>query len=138
MPCTPDEYHPYAACLMFKACHNSETVRANLEAVRATPPAVVGEPVAVKAMGYGGSTGINDYLMSDGTVKAMRPAEVRWSAQATPQPTQAQAGAVPLNHKNIEPVRRFLADRGIYLSDETTKALIVAARGIKGGQHGAE
>lgn len=36
MPCTPGEYHPYAACLMFKACHNSETVRANLEAVRAT------------------------------------------------------------------------------------------------------
>lgn len=38
MPCTPGEYHPYAACLMFKACHNSETVRANLEAVRGTPP----------------------------------------------------------------------------------------------------
>lgn len=36
MPCTSGEYHPYAACLMFKACHNSETVRANLEAVRAT------------------------------------------------------------------------------------------------------
>lgn len=30
MPCTPAEYHPYAACLMFKACHNSATVRANL------------------------------------------------------------------------------------------------------------
>ena len=58
------------------------------------------------------------------------------SCATTPQPTQAQAGAVPLNHKNIEPVRRFLADRGIYLSDETTKALIVAAHGIKGGQHG--
>lgn len=50
----------------------------------------------------------------------------------TPQPTQAQAGAVPLNHRNIEPVRRFLADRGIYLSDETTKALIAVAHGIKG------
>lgn len=30
---TPGEYHPYAACLMFKACHNSETVRTNLAAV---------------------------------------------------------------------------------------------------------
>ncbi len=39
MPCTPREYHPYAACLMFKACHNSETVRANLDAVRAQAPA---------------------------------------------------------------------------------------------------
>lgn len=24
------EYHPYAACLMFKGCHDAETVRANL------------------------------------------------------------------------------------------------------------
>ncbi len=30
MPCKVDEYHPFAACLMFKACHNSEVVRANL------------------------------------------------------------------------------------------------------------
>jgi len=35
MPCRPDEYHPFAACLMFKACHNSETVRASLEPLRA-------------------------------------------------------------------------------------------------------
>lgn len=28
-----DEYHPYAACLMFKACKDSETVKANLDAV---------------------------------------------------------------------------------------------------------
>ncbi len=34
MPCAFDEYHPFAACLMFKACHNSETVRANLGAVK--------------------------------------------------------------------------------------------------------
>jgi hypothetical protein len=33
MPVWPGEYHPYAACLMFKACHNSETVTANLAAV---------------------------------------------------------------------------------------------------------
>lgn len=32
MPCAPAEYHPYAACLMFKGCHNSETVRSNLSA----------------------------------------------------------------------------------------------------------
>lgn len=28
-----DEYHPYAACLMFIGCRDSETVRANLNAV---------------------------------------------------------------------------------------------------------
>lgn len=27
------EYHPFAACLMFKGCHNSAIVRANLDAV---------------------------------------------------------------------------------------------------------
>lgn len=32
--CEAVEYHPYAACLMFKQCLNSETVRANLQAVR--------------------------------------------------------------------------------------------------------
>jgi hypothetical protein len=30
MPCEAGEYHPYAACLMFTACHDSEMVRANL------------------------------------------------------------------------------------------------------------
>ena len=47
MPVAPGEYHPFAACLMFKACHSSDTVRANLAAVveygrqsvSATPPA---------------------------------------------------------------------------------------------------
>ena len=34
MPCDPAEYHPFAACLMYQACHNGDTVRANLEAIR--------------------------------------------------------------------------------------------------------
>lgn len=33
MPVLPYQYHPYAACLMFKACHHSGTVEANLQAV---------------------------------------------------------------------------------------------------------
>lgn len=33
MPCRASEYHPMAACLMFKACHNSDQVRANLGAI---------------------------------------------------------------------------------------------------------
>lgn len=32
------EYHPYAACLMFKACHDSATVRTNLSAIRESRP----------------------------------------------------------------------------------------------------
>jgi hypothetical protein len=44
MACSPSEYHPYAACLMFMACKNGDTVRASLEAVKehalaAAPPA---------------------------------------------------------------------------------------------------
>ena len=27
------QYHPYAACLMFKDCRNAATVRANLESI---------------------------------------------------------------------------------------------------------
>lgn len=30
MACAPGEFHPYAACLMFKQCHDSMTVRENL------------------------------------------------------------------------------------------------------------
>lgn len=33
MICRPSEFHPYAACLMFKGCHDGETVRANLAAL---------------------------------------------------------------------------------------------------------
>lgn len=33
MLCAPLEFHPYAACLMFKACSNGNTVRANLDFV---------------------------------------------------------------------------------------------------------
>lgn len=29
----PKEFHPFSACLMFKACGNSNTVRANLKGV---------------------------------------------------------------------------------------------------------
>ena len=39
MPCTPNEYHPFAACLMFKACHDSRVVRANLESLAQQPQA---------------------------------------------------------------------------------------------------
>jgi hypothetical protein len=35
MLCTATEYHPYAACLMFKACNDPKTVRDNLQAVLA-------------------------------------------------------------------------------------------------------
>jgi hypothetical protein len=33
MPTTAQEYHPYAACLMFKGCGDADTVRVNLDSV---------------------------------------------------------------------------------------------------------
>ena len=33
MPVKDGAFHPYAACLMFKACSNTDTVTKNLEAV---------------------------------------------------------------------------------------------------------
>lgn len=33
MLCDPLEYHPYAACLMFKACGDSKVVHENLSAI---------------------------------------------------------------------------------------------------------
>ena len=49
---SPTEYHPYAACLMFKACHDGDTVRANLDAVRTSsaPGAPGQEAAAVQAV----------------------------------------------------------------------------------------
>jgi hypothetical protein len=34
MLCEPSEYHPFAACLMFKGCHDSATVRKNLSGLQ--------------------------------------------------------------------------------------------------------
>lgn len=98
-----------------------------------TPPAVAGEPVA-----WLSTDSIGERYLCFTKPNDSDPVRPLVFGDTTPQPTQAQAGAVLLTHKNIEPVCRFLADRGIYLSDETTKALITVAHGIKGGQHGAE
>jgi hypothetical protein len=34
MVCSPGEFHPYAACLMFRGCHDGDVVRTNLAALR--------------------------------------------------------------------------------------------------------
>lgn len=71
----------------------------------------------------------------------------------TPQPTQAQAGAVPLTDEMASKAGRALSDLyatecgidkddnwKVYGSDfiETAKLVLEAAHGIKGGQHGAD
>ena len=41
MVCAPNEYHPYAACLMFMACKDGPYVRANLAEVRKQDDALI-------------------------------------------------------------------------------------------------
>lgn len=44
MVCQPAEFHPFAACLMFRGCHDGDKVRANLAALHPQPaPAVAVE-----------------------------------------------------------------------------------------------
>ena len=43
-------------------------------------------PVAIETWAYGGITGVNDYLMSDGTIKTMRPDEVVWAPRWIKEP----------------------------------------------------
>ena len=113
MLCDPKEYHPYAACLMFKACHNSETVRANLEAVRGSP-VVAGEPTNSGSLPE--MNKINDL-----------------------QPTQPQAGAVPLTDEHIRAMLNKHPPEDVcgwsYRMGIDDAEL---HHGIKGGQHGTE
>lgn len=48
----------------------------------------VEEPTVVSRYPYGGSTGVNDYLMSDGSVKAMRPDEALTASTAAAKPCE--------------------------------------------------
>lgn len=41
MVCAPNEYHPYAACLMFMGCKDGAVVRANLSEVRKQDDALI-------------------------------------------------------------------------------------------------
>ncbi|MDQ0571524.1 hypothetical protein QFZ42_003358 [Variovorax paradoxus] len=49
MRCGPNEFHPFAACLMFKGCHDSDKVRANL-AFLATHAGAAAEPSDAQIM----------------------------------------------------------------------------------------
>lgn len=50
MPCEPNEYHPYAACLMFRGCLDSSVVRGNLFPMKAERDALQSRLDAVAAL----------------------------------------------------------------------------------------
>ena len=59
----------------------------------------------------------------------------RCATITTPQPTQAQAGAVPLTDGQVE---SLLYKYGYDPDDEHMVAMLKEAHGIQGGQHGTE
>jgi len=134
MPCAPNEYHPYAACLMFKACRNSEVVRANLDAVRGTPAGAASvtkerfsEPLArvINAGYFLANCAFNlaqrpGTEISIGTAQTLSDCRKEWDAacaahKALPpaqQPAQAQAGAVPLPGSAVNPCKHSILPFG--------------------------
>lgn len=67
MFCSPTEFHPFAACLMFMGCHDSDKVRANLAALTATQATKAGEfdEHAWKWESEAGFTGLTDEQCND-------------------------------------------------------------------------
>ena len=108
---------------------------------RGTPPAVAGEPVAWR---YRPSAVWDDYVLTDDPEKAARARgnglHVEALCLATPQPTQAQAGAEPLTDEQIEREWQFLHDEeGNHPDHSDFARAIEATHGIgikKGGRHG--
>lgn len=87
MTCAQGEYHPYGVCLMVKACRNTETVRANLAAMREHFQAEVSKDYdalirqladALDECAEDSATVVNDYVQAYGEnhrplrLKAMR------------------------------------------------------------------
>ena len=115
------------------------TIGAVREALRrwGTPPAVAGEPVA-----WLSTDSIGERYLCFTKPNDSDPARPLVFGDTTPQPTQAQAGAVPLTDEQLAEMMRetwgcaSIAPRhaiGFARAIERAHGI-----GIKGGQHGAE
>ena len=96
---------------------------------RGTPPAVAGEPVA-----WLSTDCIGERYLCFTKPNDSDPARPLVFGDTTPQPTQAQAGAVPLS---IAEEERMLAQWDYEMHGDRAR-YIEAASGLKGGQHGTE
>lgn len=105
-----------------------------------TPPAVAGEPVFAFRR-----KGLDDFC----TCTEERYAELSAKPNlfetrifyTTPQPTQAQAGAVPLTDEQIEALPMWKRFVGLWPETRREIVRIIESAhgiGIKGGQHGAD
>ena len=113
---------------------------------RGTPPVVAGEPIAWLD---DGSAFAGSHRVITNETKECMPKRLALAYSiplyTTPQPTQAQAGAVPLTDEQIARIARSVLETPV--ADEVAPAWTLAvgiARaiesahgiGIKGGQHG--
>ena len=99
-----------------------------------TPPAVAGEPVAweAKVPGYIKYVTQSRYKKFSPLAKeGYKP--YKCSNCTTPQPTQAQAGAVPMSHEAAKALVRKYGKDPLHLVLQVERH-----HGIKGGQHGTE
>ena len=97
-----------------------------------TPPAVAGEPVA-----WLSTDSIGERYLCFTKPNDSDPARPLVFGDTTPQPTQAQAGAVPLTDE----VEQLIAQWSYELHGDRARYLVRMTEqhhGIKGGQHGAE
>ena len=109
-----------------EAAERIETLEAELAAMRAG-----GEPVA-EMVPYHTPSGKRVAVIS-----RFQHLPIGTKLYATPQPTQAQAGAVPLTDERLDAaVEAWFGSGGGYDFRERMRAAIDASHGIKGGQHG--
>ena len=98
-----------------------------------TPPAVAGKPVA-----WLSTDSIGERYLCFTKPNDSDPARPLVFGDTTPQPTQAQAGAVPLT---VDEVEQLIAQWSYELHGDRARYLVRMTEqhhGIKGGQHGAE
>ena len=108
MPCLPGEYHPYAACLLFRACRNSDTVRGNLQdaqdhftaAQAAEIEALLAERevIGAEAVKYAGKSGRLE-ARAERLAEVLREAmEWNWIDGDVPDAIQGKARAALRDH----------------------------------------
>ena len=108
-----------------------------------TPPAVAGEQVGwMWQHDETGRTGFVDcWQVENGWQEGNPRLRLISKLYATPQPTQAQVGAVPLTDEQIEALPMWKRFVGLWPETRREIVRIIESAhgiGIKGGQHGAE
>ena len=103
-------------------------LKADILAKWGTPPAVAGEPVA-----WLSTDSISERYLCFTKPKDSNPARPLVFGDTTPQPTQAQAGAVPLTDEQWQRIADLTGGR---ILTQAVKDEIERVIGIKGGQHG--